>query len=730
MVGSAPAASVRRSKCCTIIRHSCMIFTYRCTTSQCVCCEYRQEVRNRWFRRWQGTSMDIRAQVERLWSGEVDLDTLQRGLHSDGARLIELILNAEDDIFDEPVAREYHNDEQLNDGTVSSAQVFFDTHVVVMRRIRQLADPEFALTVQPRFNQHGIEAERKEVRELNLPVWKSIGWNILKSIERLWAGERSLEVLCLGCDEGSRELVGMILSADGDDVGAAAEREHQAQHRAAAQHRAGGERNLGERNFFEQLVTHRRIRQLADPETAMSVHPHFCPGGVEAERQHVREEIIPKMAATGWNIGSNIEQLWAGERDLAVLAAGLDANETRLMTLILEADQPEYSAEAQAQRPTGEEGSPGVGVSQVGAQVKVLSSAADVERLQRGHGGWNASMQPYCGQTGVVSSVDGDLDCRVRFRDGHVWTYSPLALIAVGGFATGGHTSGAGQTSGVSPELRAKMQAMRQQARVTIMSAGFSASQATFAVCHLAGDGDVRFQQGVRDHTVSGESLAGGCIEYLIDHPEVGRSASRLEGGHIVCPSGHPIGVRAKTNQQRYCNECSASPTSHRCSGCEFDLCDACWVAAGGDAARRSVPVNCPGGHGLTGVRTPRPGFGCDVCGSSIAMGSLAHGCRTCNFDACDSCMVATAPLAAQGVDDQLYSADDNATSDEEEQEEEDPELAAALALSLVEMSQPATAPPHEAIPPMAVVAPALDAGDAEVARQAEMRARRLARFG
>jgi hypothetical protein len=54
--------------------------------------------------------MDVLAKVEQLWAGERSLEELQRGLPQDASRLIELILYAEDDVFDADVARDLHDD--------------------------------------------------------------------------------------------------------------------------------------------------------------------------------------------------------------------------------------------------------------------------------------------------------------------------------------------------------------------------------------------------------------------------------------------------------------------------------------------------------------------------------------------------------------------------------------------------------------------------------------------
>jgi hypothetical protein len=165
-----------------------------------------------WDRALRGP-LDVRAKIEALWAGERDLATLQSGLAADGARLMELILNAEDDLWDEDVARRLHDDEPRNEGE-GSAQRFFDKNIVHLTRIRQLADPDRAMSVQPRFNQNGYADERNHVRAHYVPIWKQIGWDLGKPIERLWQGERELEVLSRGCDANTATLVALLLVAD------------------------------------------------------------------------------------------------------------------------------------------------------------------------------------------------------------------------------------------------------------------------------------------------------------------------------------------------------------------------------------------------------------------------------------------------------------------------------------------------------------------------------------
>ena len=46
----------------------------------------------------------------------------------------------------------------------------------------------------------------------------------------------------------------------------------------------------------------------------------------------------------------------------------------------------------------------------------------------------------------------------------------------------------------------------------------------------------------------------------------------------------------------------------------------------------------CANGHGLIRFKTPRDGFGCDLCSQSIPIDTVMYGCNECNYDICVSC--------------------------------------------------------------------------------------------
>ena len=60
-----------------------------------------------------------------------------------------------------------------------------------------------------------------------------------------------------------------------------------------------------------------------------------------------------------------------------------------------------------------------------------------------------------------------------------------------------------------------------------------------------------------------------------------------------------------------------------------------------------STTTNCPGKHGLTKFHTPVANYGCDVCKKRFPAGTTLHGCRSCNYDVCESCVSFVAPTTS-----------------------------------------------------------------------------------
>jgi len=57
--------------------------------------------------------------------------------------------------------------------------------------------------------------------------------------------------------------------------------------------------------------------------------------GDDAPRATV-EEALPRLEEQGWQISAAVQAVWAGERDLEALSAGLDDSDTQLLRRILD----------------------------------------------------------------------------------------------------------------------------------------------------------------------------------------------------------------------------------------------------------------------------------------------------------------------------------------------------------------------------------------------------------
>lgn len=57
--------------------------------------------------------------------------------------------------------------------------------------------------------------------------------------------------------------------------------------------------------------------------------------GDTAERDQL-EEVLAELEAQGWHLEAAVQRLWAGERDVAVLTAGLDEQDMLLVMRIVE----------------------------------------------------------------------------------------------------------------------------------------------------------------------------------------------------------------------------------------------------------------------------------------------------------------------------------------------------------------------------------------------------------
>eukprot|EP01084_Bolivina_argentea_P172020 297991_1 len=108
-----------------------------------------------------------------------------------------------------------------------------------------------------------------------------------------------------------------------------------------------------------------------------------------------------------------------------------------------------------------------------------------------------------------------------------------------------------------------------------------------------------------------------------------------------TCPGRH--GLKAfNTPNVYHCSVChgtfSQGTTMYGCRSCDYDLCDSCNSGATPKLDSSGKPTCC-GHHGLK-VFNVQNGMimRCNVCHVYFNKGEKFHGCRTCDYDLCDSC--------------------------------------------------------------------------------------------
>jgi hypothetical protein len=225
---------------------------------------------------------------------------------------------------------------------------YFLNDILNYRRMRQLADPEYAMStaarqkLRGRLCSGGFHAEREEARRKVAATTHARGGSVI--VEAIWQGELSLDeirqrLIGLGFPQGDNmhRLAELILHADDnefdDDV------------RAEERVIACDERHA-EGFFQDELVKLRRIRQLTFPARAIHQHPSFHGDTPEEEKTEVRRVNLPQWERAGWDLAQAVEKMWAGEFRLKELAAGADANSTYVIKKMMTADAPEYAQDA------------------------------------------------------------------------------------------------------------------------------------------------------------------------------------------------------------------------------------------------------------------------------------------------------------------------------------------------------------------------------------------------
>jgi len=118
--------------------------------------------------------------------------------------------------------------------------------------------------------------------------------------------------------------------------------------------------------------------------------------------------------------------------------------------------------------------------------------------------------------------------------------------------------------------------------------------------------------------------------------------ASEVRSSSLKCPNGHALEPHAESLAW-ICDGCqkdgslAASTGRHRCTQCDYDLCEKCCLQA---SEVRSSSLKCPNGHALEPHHAESLAWICDCCqkDGALAASTGRHRCMQCDYDLCGIC--------------------------------------------------------------------------------------------
>ncbi len=210
-------------------------------------------------------------------------------------------------------------------------------------------------------------AQAQAAVEAELPRLEGQGWHVSEAVQHIWQGERDWHILAEGLDPASALLLLRVLEtlvAPPDPP--PSQEEEQTVDRLLASLPAAMRKamELGDEAALQQafeVLTPEEQQQLATVLATLQGHQaaageeqvtvdessfvsQFEPllqaiatvaQGDTTERDAI-EEVLTDLEAQGWHLKATVQRLWAGERDAAVLTAGLDEQDRLLVVRTLE----------------------------------------------------------------------------------------------------------------------------------------------------------------------------------------------------------------------------------------------------------------------------------------------------------------------------------------------------------------------------------------------------------
>lgn len=197
----------------------------------------------------------------------------------------------------------------------------------------------------------GDEYTRKQIEEVLLPEYERKGWHITDAIHRIWKGERDWHRLAEYLDAQDALLVLCVLETitQSSDIQASGVQDSASEQIFASLPRTI--REALERSDSESLklalealspeelqtittaISSLQARQEQEFEPLLQAIAAVADG--DTTQRGKIEEVLSTLEKKGWHLKEVIQRIWAGERDVKTLTAGLDTQDGALVRRVL-----------------------------------------------------------------------------------------------------------------------------------------------------------------------------------------------------------------------------------------------------------------------------------------------------------------------------------------------------------------------------------------------------------
>ncbi|MBA3530806.1 MAG: hypothetical protein H0T73_02640 [Ardenticatenales bacterium] len=242
---------------------------------------------------------------------------------------------------------------ELQDAGVIAVQ---ETDPLDMQRVLRQVEPLLRGIVAVA---RGDEGPRPQIEAL-LADLEGKGWRLTKPVNRFWAGERDLDELTVGLDDSDSQVMWRIIQILDEppleEIGASLPSAvvaafesgdfNQFQEALNALPEAEREKVVASLETLAQQATTEESEPLEEGEITNfpEVQRQFDPllrEIAEIAKGHSRsrgeiDALLPQLEDKGWQLMMPVHRIWAGERDLIALTAGVDSNSAKLVARILE----------------------------------------------------------------------------------------------------------------------------------------------------------------------------------------------------------------------------------------------------------------------------------------------------------------------------------------------------------------------------------------------------------